>query len=335
MTSQIHAQNQHTKKETQDLSNTPVQGMFKARPFVVQAQKANQVQQPDLKTSLIQAKRYGHHLNQIDSASASNPEALQPKMETANPVQLAPKRKRKPKSTNQPANTLSTNPPTGTNQPANHPAVGNPTGRLPFSTLKQNGKRPKKPNTFKGKDSQGQDLTAHHKYGFSQLEADVLSASTKPSSTASQNISAWADPGNQKPTLKQDNVAWAPHNIFMGPLSNNRLDDPAKVDKIHPDIDTHFTSSGTVTPNSHVALEIAQGGGLPNFTHADLVNKLQTLKNPSHPSPYKPHEWKQPQPGKYEQAGKPPGWHNLSLNDRINYSNQKMTANLFQELPYA
>ena len=92
MTSRIHTQNQRTNKQTQDLLTTPVQAMFKARPFVVQTQTANQVQQPDLNTSLIQAKHYGHHLNQID-ASVSKPEALQPKMETG-PVQLAPKRKR-------------------------------------------------------------------------------------------------------------------------------------------------------------------------------------------------------------------------------------------------
>ncbi|MHC5732145.1 MAG: hypothetical protein ACYTXY_50415, partial [Nostoc sp.] len=100
-------------KETQDLSNTPVEGMFKARPFVVQVQKANQVQQPDLKTSLIQAKRYGHHLNQIDSASVSKPEVLQPKMETGKPVQLSKKKKDRP---------------TGTTLPA--------TGRINFSNLK-------------------------------------------------------------------------------------------------------------------------------------------------------------------------------------------------------
>lgn len=93
MTSRIHTHNQHTEKETQDLSNTPAQGMFKARPFVVQAQKANQEQQPDLKTSLIQAKHYGHNLNQINSASVSNPEALQPKMQIGEPVQLAKKKK--------------------------------------------------------------------------------------------------------------------------------------------------------------------------------------------------------------------------------------------------
>lgn len=89
----MNSQNQHTEKETQDLSNTPAQGTFKARPFVVQAQKANQEQQPDLKTSLIQAKHYGHNLNQIN-ASVSNPEALQPKMEIGTPVQLAKKKKK-------------------------------------------------------------------------------------------------------------------------------------------------------------------------------------------------------------------------------------------------
>ena len=102
MTSRIRTQNQLAKKKTQDLSNNPDQGMFKSRPFVVQTQKANLVQQPDLKTSVIQAKHYGHHINQID-ISVSKQEALQPKMEIRKPVQLAPKRKRNTSAKNPPS----------------------------------------------------------------------------------------------------------------------------------------------------------------------------------------------------------------------------------------
>lgn len=309
MTNRKHTQNQHTKKETQDLSTTSMQGMFQPRPFVVQTQKANQEKQPDLNTSLTQAKHYGHHLNQID-ASVSKPEALQPKMEIGKPVQFARGDEKKKKATNQPASSS---------------AQGHPTGLLPFSTLKHNGKRPPKPTDMKGKDSQGQPLTAHHKYGLSKLENDVSSAST--SSTASHNIPSWADPGNKKPGLTQKDITWSPHNIFMGPLSNNRLDDPGKVPgEKYPDLDTHFTSSGTVTPNSHVALKIAQGGGLANHNHADLMEKLGKLKDPSQPSPYKASEWNESQPGKYEQAGKPAGWHQWDIDDRVNYSKQKRRA---------
>lgn len=308
MTNRIHTQNQQTKKDT-NLSTTSMQGMFQPRPFVVQTQRANQLQQPDLETSLMQAKHYGHHLNQIDT-SASKPEALQLKMEIAKPVQLAHGDQNEEKTTDYPASSS---------------AVGNPTGLLPFSTLKHNGKRPTKPTDMKGKDSEGKPLTAHHKYGLSKLENDVSSASTP--STASDNIASWADPEKKKSSLTQKDITWSPHNIFMGPLSNNRLDDPGKVPgEKYPDLDTHFTRSGSVTPNSHVALQIAQGGGLANHNHADLVKKLEKLKNPSQPSSYNASEWNQSQPGMYEQAGKPAGWHEWDIDERVKYSEDKSKA---------
>ncbi|NMG10100.1 hypothetical protein DP117_25720 [Brasilonema sp. UFV-L1] len=64
--------------------------MFESRPFVVQQQTAQELQQPDLKTSLMQAEKYGHHLNQLQPASFS----VQPqqKAETQAPIQLAKKR---------------------------------------------------------------------------------------------------------------------------------------------------------------------------------------------------------------------------------------------------
>lgn len=52
-------------KDIQKLSSTlfytPVQGMFESRSLVVQ-QKQENSQRPNLKTSLMQAERYGHHL---------------------------------------------------------------------------------------------------------------------------------------------------------------------------------------------------------------------------------------------------------------------------------
>ncbi|MDB9355088.1 hypothetical protein PN486_02295 [Nodularia spumigena CS-587/03] len=70
MTNRIHTQNKRTKKETQDLSSTSVQGMFQVRPFVVQAQKGeNSQQQPNLMTSYKRAEQYGHNFNQIELRS--------------------------------------------------------------------------------------------------------------------------------------------------------------------------------------------------------------------------------------------------------------------------
>ncbi|WP_414624337.1 hypothetical protein [Calothrix sp. CCY 0018] len=87
MISQVHTQNQKTKKEPQDFSNTPVQGMFQSQPFVMQAKTANKEQQPDFKASLMRAEKYGHRLNQIDSTNQSSLTALQLKMGTGQPIQ--------------------------------------------------------------------------------------------------------------------------------------------------------------------------------------------------------------------------------------------------------
>ncbi|MEH2250344.1 hypothetical protein [Nostoc sp.] len=87
MTNQIHTQNQHTEKETQDSSNTTVQEMFKARPFVVQSKKDEEEQQSkqaDLETSLMQAERYGHNLSKINSASVPDAQIVQPKLRMGN-----------------------------------------------------------------------------------------------------------------------------------------------------------------------------------------------------------------------------------------------------------
>ncbi|RUS92873.1 hypothetical protein DSM106972_097980 [Dulcicalothrix desertica PCC 7102] len=52
--------------------------MFQSRPFVVQSKKDN-VQQPDLKTSLMQTKNYGYHLHNMQTGRDSNTTAVQAK----------------------------------------------------------------------------------------------------------------------------------------------------------------------------------------------------------------------------------------------------------------
>ena len=90
MTSQIHTPNQRSKKETQDLSSTSVQGMFQPRPSVMQAQTASQG--AELNTSLRRAEKYGHNLNQMHPTSISDITALQPKLDVTQPVQRKPKK---------------------------------------------------------------------------------------------------------------------------------------------------------------------------------------------------------------------------------------------------
>lgn len=81
---------------TSDFSNAPIQEMFQSRPFEVQPQATKKSeQQPDLKGSLMRAERYGHQLGQIQPASVSIPTAVQPKMQTGQPIQLGKANKTK------------------------------------------------------------------------------------------------------------------------------------------------------------------------------------------------------------------------------------------------
>ncbi len=61
----------NSDSKTSVVSN-PTTGIFDSPPFVVQSKNDNQVQQPDLKASLIQAEKYGHHLGRFQSTSSHN-----------------------------------------------------------------------------------------------------------------------------------------------------------------------------------------------------------------------------------------------------------------------
>ncbi|MEH1902057.1 MAG: hypothetical protein V7L04_11745 [Nostoc sp.] len=95
MTSRLHVPNNITTKAMSSFSTAPTQGMFQSRPFVVQAQSANQVS--DLNTSLIRSEKYGHNLNQMHSTSDSDITAVQSKQDNQ-PVQLARGQKRQSSS---------------------------------------------------------------------------------------------------------------------------------------------------------------------------------------------------------------------------------------------
>jgi hypothetical protein len=79
MAKRLYTQTKDIKREKPDVSTAPAQGMFQSRPFVVQSKTAEQSQQPDLKTSLMRAQRYGHHLSRMQPAGVSAPKAVQPK----------------------------------------------------------------------------------------------------------------------------------------------------------------------------------------------------------------------------------------------------------------
>lgn len=86
MPNQLSQPVRNTQKATSVFATAPTQGMFQSRPFVVQTQRENNVQQPDLKISLTQTENYGHHLSKVDSndnqatAGVPSPTVVQPKI---------------------------------------------------------------------------------------------------------------------------------------------------------------------------------------------------------------------------------------------------------------
>ena len=80
MASRLRTRKKITRHQTPDLSTIPAQPMFQSRPFVVQTQSAQKSQQPDLKTSLRRAQRYGHHLSRLQPAGIAAPAVVKPKM---------------------------------------------------------------------------------------------------------------------------------------------------------------------------------------------------------------------------------------------------------------
>ncbi|MBD2343785.1 hypothetical protein [Anabaena subtropica] len=77
MISRPRIPNRTARKETLDSSSASTQGMFEPRSFVVQAQREKNSQQPDIKTSLVQAERYGHHISKIPPTGCSASTVIQ------------------------------------------------------------------------------------------------------------------------------------------------------------------------------------------------------------------------------------------------------------------
>ncbi|MEH1908392.1 MAG: hypothetical protein V7L05_11455 [Nostoc sp.] len=78
MSKLLSAQTKNTHR-TPSFSTNTVQGTFESRPFMMQQQTPEKSILPDLKTSLIQKERYGHHLRNIQSMGAFTSQAVQPK----------------------------------------------------------------------------------------------------------------------------------------------------------------------------------------------------------------------------------------------------------------
>lgn len=83
MDSQQRKQSRNQYKQTSPLLEASGEGMFQPRPFIVR-QAAKDVQESDLKTSLIRTQRYGHHLSKINPVSNSHAQIVQPKLKMGN-----------------------------------------------------------------------------------------------------------------------------------------------------------------------------------------------------------------------------------------------------------
>lgn len=94
MTSQISISNKKNNSEL-PFSKTAQGGRFNSRAFMMQS-KTDNSKQPGLKTSLIQAEKYGHHLNKTDLANQSNTPVVQPKLDNQ-PIQFGLKKPGKQK----------------------------------------------------------------------------------------------------------------------------------------------------------------------------------------------------------------------------------------------
>lgn len=82
MKSRIRTHKKSTREQTPDFSTAPAQPIFQSRPFVVQSKTAEQSQQqPDLKTALRRAQRYGYDLSKMQPTGVSSATAVQPKRE--------------------------------------------------------------------------------------------------------------------------------------------------------------------------------------------------------------------------------------------------------------
>ncbi|RUS92870.1 hypothetical protein DSM106972_097950 [Dulcicalothrix desertica PCC 7102] len=116
MTDKLSIHKNKTSNETLPVSNTSVKGAFELSPSQKQLKNHNS-EQPHLGTSLIQAKKYGHHLGKKDLTNQSV-STVQPKLSNQ-PVQLA-----------------------GKKRPASSPAGGNP-------SKKAKSDRPDFPDSYK------------------------------------------------------------------------------------------------------------------------------------------------------------------------------------------
>lgn len=162
-------------------------------------------------------------------------------------------------------------------------------------------------------------FTAHHKYPWNKIKTDIENAfvapNTKESLKALDNLEAFAKvrlPKSRESFLKTvdhrkttygrnegsldtfiQEVCWVPGNIFIGPLSNNRIDDPSKRGG-DDDFDGHYKHKRRMTLRSSQLREA--------FLDKGLAGKQVSIKE-NDVAPYDPSEWQEHSMGENEAYG--------------------------------
>ncbi len=172
-------------------------------------------------------------------------------------------------------------------------------------------KRKRKPKSLRGTDTGGSPLSAHHLLPLHSIDATFDQGEKDKS--ARERLEAWADAPRRQASspLSRGGFQWTRHNLFLGPTE--RSDDPGEQ------LDTHFTKSGTATPRSELALDIASAGGISKFDAAELRRRLEKLGNRDQPSAYAADEWRDNGAGGSFQVGRPEGWSLLSVARKRDY----------------
>lgn len=202
------------------------------------------------------------------------------------------------------------------------PAAHNPVN-LPATEIRD---RQDKPDRLKGTYRQGgqeHPLSAHHKLPFNSIRntanlAISGSALTGTGPEARESLEAWTRRDHEG-SIGPAGVEWTDHNIFLGPAPEARAHDPGGEG-----VDTHFTQSGTVTPRSELALDVAHAGGIHRLDPEELRRRLEALPSRHH-SDYDPAEWRNTPEG-LRQRGEPADWHTRSLADKRSYARARRAA---------
>jgi hypothetical protein len=144
--------------------------------------------------------------------------------------------------------------------------------------------RPAKPGVLKGSDEEYDSLTAHHLYPWNKIRSDMNQALKKQDAGALRQLLLFGDykPGPdfykdlKKPSEARgyrftsdintaaQMICWSPKNIFMGPSSSKRGDDPGE------DLDQAPTSD-VPTFSTTLASLLEEQGGLGAVLDDDMI----------------------------------------------------------------